>query len=50
MIGDAVVVMIADESDNCHDVVRYWNKLNEGYDCVLEAALYPVAACTVILI
>ena len=34
MTGDAVVVMMADESDDCRDVVRYWNKLNEGYDCV----------------
>ena len=34
MKGDAVVIMMADESDDCHDVVRYWNKLNEGYDCV----------------
>jgi dolichol-phosphate mannosyltransferase len=34
MKGDAVVVMMADESDDCRDVVRYWNKLNEGYDCV----------------
>jgi len=34
MNGDAVVIMMADESDDCHDVVRYWNKLNEGYDCV----------------
>jgi len=34
MEGDAVVVMMADESDDCRDVVRYWNKLNEGYDCV----------------
>ena len=22
--GDAVVVMMADESDDCRDVVRYW--------------------------
>jgi len=34
MAGDAVVVMMADESDDCRDVVRYWKKLNEGYDCV----------------
>ena len=34
MKGDAVVVMMADESDDCRDVVRYWKKLNEGYDCV----------------
>lgn len=32
--GDAIVVMMADESDDCRDVVRYWNTLNEGYDCV----------------
>jgi dolichol-phosphate mannosyltransferase len=32
--GDAVVVMMADESDDCRDVVRYWNTLNEGWDCV----------------
>ena len=32
--GDAVVVMMADESDECRDVVRYWTLLNEGWDCV----------------
>ena len=32
--GDAVVIMMADESDDCRDVVRYWEKLNEGHDCV----------------
>src|SRR5262245_2100657 len=32
--GDAVVIMMADESDDCRDVVQYWRKLNEGYDCV----------------
>jgi len=32
--GDAAVIMMADESDDCRDVVRYWQKLNEGYDCV----------------
>lgn len=34
MRGDAVVIMMADESDDCRDVVRYWEKLNEGNDCV----------------
>lgn len=34
MKGDAAVVMMADESDDCRDVVRYWRLLNEGYDCV----------------
>lgn len=32
--GDAVVIMMADESDDCRDVARYWEKLNEGYDAV----------------
>lgn len=34
MTGDAVVIMMADESDDPRDVVRYWRKLQEGYDCV----------------
>jgi dolichol-phosphate mannosyltransferase len=32
--GDATVVMMADESDDCRDVVRYWDTLNEGWECV----------------
>ena len=32
--GDAVVVMMADESDDCRDVVRYWELLGQGYDAV----------------
>jgi len=32
--GDAVVIMMADESDDCRDVVRYWEALNAGADCV----------------
>lgn len=32
--GDAVVIMMADESDDCRDVVRYWHVLNQGWDCV----------------
>jgi len=34
MSGDAAVIMMADESDDCRDVVRYWQVLNEGYECV----------------
>jgi dolichol-phosphate mannosyltransferase len=34
MNGDAVTVMMADESDDCRDVVRYWQLLNEGWDAV----------------
>jgi dolichol-phosphate mannosyltransferase len=32
--GDAVVIMMADESDDCRDVVAYWRLLNQGWDCV----------------
>jgi dolichol-phosphate mannosyltransferase len=32
--GDAVVIMMADESDDCRDAVRYWQLLNEGWDAV----------------
>jgi dolichol-phosphate mannosyltransferase len=32
--GDAVIIMMADESDDCRDVVRYWKELCIGYDCV----------------
>lgn len=32
--GDAVVIMMADESDDCRDVGRYWELLNEGWDAV----------------
>jgi dolichol-phosphate mannosyltransferase len=34
LAGDAVVVMMADESDDCRDVVRYWEVLNQGWDAV----------------
>ena len=32
--GDGVTIMMADASDDSRDVVRYWGKLNEGYDAV----------------
>jgi dolichol-phosphate mannosyltransferase len=32
--GDAIVIMMADESDDCRDVVRYWKLLGEGWDAV----------------
>jgi dolichol-phosphate mannosyltransferase len=34
MRGDAAVIMMADESDDCRDVARYWQELNTGVDCV----------------
>lgn len=49
MVGDACVIMMADESDDCRDVVRYWEEMNKGYECVFgsrfikggEAIDYP---------
>ncbi len=32
--GDAVAIMMADGSDSPADLVRYYHKLLEGYDCV----------------
>jgi dolichol-phosphate mannosyltransferase len=46
MRGDAVVIMMADESDDCRDVVRYWVKLNEGWDCVFGSRFIK-GGCTI---
>ena len=32
--GDAVAIMMADESDDPKDAVAYWRRLQQGYDCV----------------
>jgi dolichol-phosphate mannosyltransferase len=32
--GDTIVIMMADESDDCRDVVQYWRLLNDGWECV----------------
>jgi dolichol-phosphate mannosyltransferase len=32
--GDAVAIMMADGSDSPEDLVRYWRKIEDGYDCV----------------
>jgi dolichol-phosphate mannosyltransferase len=32
--GDALIVMMADESDDFRDAVRYWELLNQGWDAV----------------
>ena len=34
MQGDAVVIVMADGSDEPADIITYYNKLQEGYDCV----------------
>jgi dolichol-phosphate mannosyltransferase len=32
--GDAVVIMMADNSDEPTDLLKYYRKLQDGYDCV----------------
>src|SRR5262249_29040680 len=32
--GDGIVILMADQSDDCRDVVRYWALLNEGWEAV----------------
>jgi dolichol-phosphate mannosyltransferase len=32
--GSAIAIVMADGSDDPSDLIRYYNKLNEGYDCV----------------
>jgi dolichol-phosphate mannosyltransferase len=39
--GDAVVIMMADASDDSCDVVRYWEQLNEGYEAVFGSRFMP---------
>ena len=39
--GDAVVIMMADASDDARDAARYWQLLNEGYDCVFGSRFMP---------
>ncbi|HXV82894.1 MAG TPA: glycosyltransferase family 2 protein [Candidatus Binatia bacterium] len=41
LTGDAVVIMMADESDDCRDVVRYWETLNQGWECVFGSRFLP---------
>ena len=40
MRGDAVVIMMADESDDCRDVVRYWRAAERGVGCRLRFAIH----------
>ena len=39
--GDAIVIMMADESDDCRDVVRYWAALQQGWECVFGSRFLP---------
>ena len=42
--GDAVAIMMADGSDSAQDLVRYYQKLSEGYECVFGSRFIPGAA------
>jgi dolichol-phosphate mannosyltransferase len=39
--GDAVAIMMADESDDCRDVCMYWQTLNRGWECVFGSRFIP---------
>lgn len=39
--GDCVVICMADLSDDPEDVVAYYRKLQEGYDCVFGSRFMP---------
>ena len=41
MVGDAVVIMMADESDDPRDAVAYWRELQKGRDCVFGSRFIP---------
>jgi len=53
--GDVVVIYMADASDHPSDVVRYYRKIEEGYDCVFgsrfikgaHVAEYPIVKLVV---
>jgi dolichol-phosphate mannosyltransferase len=47
--GDAVVIMMADESDSPRDAVKYWRLLNdEGYECVFGSRFIKGGASLII--
>jgi dolichol-phosphate mannosyltransferase len=53
--GEAIAVMMADASDSPEDLVRYYRKLQEGYDCAFGSRFiqgsqvidYPIHKLTV---
>jgi len=42
--GDAVVIVMADASDDPRDIVTYFHKLTEGYDCAFGSRFVHGAA------
>ena len=43
--GDVVVIVMADRSDDPADVVRYYRKIEEGYDCVFGSRFRKGSKC-----
>lgn len=39
--GEIVVITMADMSDDPHDIVKYYKKINEGYDAVFGSRFLP---------
>src|SRR5258708_14943225 len=39
--GDAVAIVMADGSDSPEDLLKYYRKLQEGYDCVFGSRFIP---------
>ena len=39
--GDAVAIVMADGSDSPEDLIKYYYKLQEGYDCVFGSRFIP---------
>ncbi|MFC1705952.1 glycosyltransferase family 2 protein [Planctomycetota bacterium] len=44
--GDVAVIIMADHSDDPNDVVRYYRKIEEGYDCVFGSRFRPGSTVT----
>ena len=43
--GDVVVICMADLSDDPEDIVKYYNKIEEGYDCVFGSRFIRGSRC-----
>jgi dolichol-phosphate mannosyltransferase len=44
--GELVVIVMADMSDDPQDIVRYYHKINEGYDAVFGSRFMPGSTVT----
>jgi dolichol-phosphate mannosyltransferase len=39
--GDAVAIMMGDQSDDPRDAVKYWHAMQQGYDCAFGSRFMP---------